>query len=75
MPRSDRNFTVGAIATPPSSFTAAAPVLHLHTNTVKYRVRKAVERRGRPLEEDRLDVEIALLLCRRFPAILEPNWR
>lgn len=58
-----------------SSFTAAAPVLHLHTNTVKYRVRKAIERRGRPLEDGRLDVEIALLLCRRFPAILEPNWR
>lgn len=58
-----------------SSFTAAAPVLHLHTNTVKYRVRKAIERRGRPLEDGRLDVEIALLLCRRFPMILEPNWR
>ena len=39
------------------------------------RVRKAIERRGRPLEDGRLDVEIALLLCRRFPAILEPNWR
>lgn len=57
-----------------SSFTAAAPVLHLHTNTVKYRVRKAVERRGRPLEDGRLDVEIALLLCRRFPEITGPNW-
>ncbi|KXO89425.1 PucR family transcriptional regulator [Tsukamurella pseudospumae] len=58
-----------------SSFTAAAPLLHLHTNTVKYRVRKAIERRGRPLEDGRLDVEIALLLCRRFPAITGPNWR
>lgn len=58
-----------------SSFTAAAPLLHLHTNTVKYRVRKAIERRGRPLEDGRLDVEIALLLCRRFPAILGPHWR
>ncbi|GAA1072620.1 PucR family transcriptional regulator [Tsukamurella spumae] len=58
-----------------SSFTAAAPLLHLHTNTVKYRVRKAVERRGRPLEDGRLDVEIALLLCRRFPTITGPHWR
>ncbi|BDH55733.1 CdaR family transcriptional regulator [Tsukamurella sp. PLM1] len=58
-----------------SSFTAAAPLLHLHTNTVKYRVRKALERRGRPLEDGRLDVEIALLLCRRFPAIIGPHWR
>lgn len=58
-----------------SSFTAAAPLLHLHTNTVKYRVRKAVERRGRPLEDARLDVEIALLLCQRFPAITRSHWR
>jgi DNA-binding PucR family transcriptional regulator len=41
---------------------------------VKYRVRKAAERRGRPLEDGRLDVEIALLLCRRFPEITGPNW-
>ncbi|MDF0532371.1 helix-turn-helix domain-containing protein [Tsukamurella sp. 8F] len=58
-----------------SSFTATAPLLHLHINTVKYRVRKALERRGRPLEDGRLDVEIALLLCRRLPAITGPDWR
>ncbi|MFT4126344.1 MAG: helix-turn-helix domain-containing protein [Gordonia sp. (in: high G+C Gram-positive bacteria)] len=52
-----------------SSFKDAATRLHLHPNTVKYRVRRATERRGRPLEDARLDVEIALLLCARFPAI------
>jgi hypothetical protein len=26
-------------------------------------VHRAIERRGRPINEDRLDVEIALLLC------------
>jgi DNA-binding PucR family transcriptional regulator len=46
-----------------SSFKAAAEELHLHFNSVKYRVHRAVERRGRPISDDRLDVENALLLC------------
>lgn len=46
-----------------SSFKAAADELHLHFNSVKYRVQRAVERRGRPIGDDRLDIEIALLLC------------
>ncbi|OKH78980.1 PucR family transcriptional regulator [Mycobacterium sp. ST-F2] len=45
---------------------AAAEELHLHTNSVKYRVQRAIERRGRPIEDDRLDVEVALLLCGLF---------
>ncbi len=45
---------------------AAAQELHLHTNSVKYRVQRAIERRGRPIEDDRLDVEVALLLCSQF---------
>lgn len=49
-----------------SSFKAAAETLHLHHNSVKYRVRRASERRGRPLGDDRLDVEIALLLCQWY---------
>lgn len=47
-----------------SSHKAAAEKLHLHSNTVKYRVQRAIERRGRPITNDRLDVEVALLLCR-----------
>lgn len=43
------------------SFTEAAARLHMHKNTVHYRVRKAEEVRGRPLTDGRLDVEIALL--------------
>jgi DNA-binding PucR family transcriptional regulator len=46
-----------------SSYKAAADELHLHFNSVKYRVQRAVERRGRPIDTDRLDVEVALLLC------------
>ncbi|MDN5930280.1 MAG: helix-turn-helix domain-containing protein [Pseudonocardia sp.] len=38
--------------------------LHLHKNTIQYRIRRAEEARGRPLQDDRLDVEVALLACR-----------
>lgn len=46
-----------------SSFKAAAAELHLHFNTVRYRVERAIERRGRSIDDDRLDVEVALRLC------------
>lgn len=46
-----------------SSYKAAAAELNLHFNSVKYRVQRAEERRGRPINNDRLDVEFALLLC------------
>lgn len=49
-----------------SSFKATADELHLHVNSVKYRVQRALERRGRPITDDRLDVEVALLLCHWF---------
>lgn len=51
-----------------SSLKAAADKLHMHTNSVKYRVNRALERRGRPITEDRIDVEVALLLCQWFGA-------
>ena len=46
-----------------SSFKAAAEELHMHSNSVKYRVQRAIERRGQPISDSRLDVEVALLLC------------
>ena len=49
-----------------SSYKAAAAELHLHFNSVRYRVQRAEQRRGRPITTDRLDVEIALLLCNWF---------
>jgi hypothetical protein len=48
------------------SFTDAAARLHLHKNTVHYRVRKAEEIRGRPLTDGRLDVEVALVACEQL---------
>ncbi|MCU1668836.1 MAG: hypothetical protein JWP40_1763 [Blastococcus sp.] len=41
------------------SYNRAATQLHLHKNTVYYRVRKAEQLRGRPLREDRLALEVA----------------
>jgi len=45
------------------SYTATADLVHLHKNTVKYRVDKAIEERGRPVDEDRLELELALVAC------------
>jgi DNA-binding PucR family transcriptional regulator len=42
------------------SFKATAEQLTLHKNTVQYRVRKAEESLGRPVGENRHDVELAL---------------
>jgi hypothetical protein len=56
-----------------SSYTAAAVALHLHYNSVKYRVHRALERRGRPITDDRLDVEVALAICHWFgTSVLQP---
>lgn len=46
-----------------SSHTETAELLHLHRNSVRYRINRALQERGRPLEHDRLDVELALQVC------------
>ncbi|MEU6646006.1 helix-turn-helix domain-containing protein [Saccharomonospora sp. NPDC046836] len=50
------------------SYTAAAARLTMHKNSVQYRVRKAEELLGRPVADNRLDVELALSLCHRLGA-------
>jgi hypothetical protein len=45
------------------SYTASAAQLAMHKNSVKYRVEKAGQERGRPIRGDRLDVELALHAC------------
>jgi DNA-binding PucR family transcriptional regulator len=45
------------------SYSATGDQLYLHRNTVQYRVRQAETLRGRPIENDRLEVELALLAC------------
>ncbi|HWU23601.1 MAG TPA: helix-turn-helix domain-containing protein [Nocardioides sp.] len=54
------------------SYVATAARLHLHKNTVRYRVEKALESRGRPLSEDRLDLELGLIACRWLGAAVLP---
>jgi DNA-binding PucR family transcriptional regulator len=57
-----------------ASYTLAAEQLALHFNTVKYRVGRALARRGRPITDDRFDVELALLLCHWYgDALLLPT--
>jgi DNA-binding PucR family transcriptional regulator len=55
------------------SFKATAERLTLHKNTVQYRVRKAGESLGRPVGEDRLNIELALLASQWLgAAVLRP---
>lgn len=52
------------------SYKATGEQLHLHFNSVKYRIQRAIQRRGRPIGDDRLDVEMALLVCEWFGAVV-----
>jgi hypothetical protein len=56
--------TVAAYLRGGNSLAAAAAELHLHRNSVQYRVRRAEEVLGRPLAQGRVEVEVALLACR-----------
>ncbi|MFC8849793.1 MULTISPECIES: PucR family transcriptional regulator [unclassified Micromonospora] len=55
--------TVRALLACGGSYTAAAALLHVHKNTVHYRVQRAEELRGQPISEGRIDMEVALLAC------------
>lgn len=55
--------TLLAFVAEKGSYVATAERIHLHKNTVKYRVDRALEERGRPLGADRLDLELALIAC------------
>jgi DNA-binding PucR family transcriptional regulator len=56
--------TLWAYLSSGGSLATAAAALHLHKNTIQYRIHKAEQARGRPLADGRLDVEVALLACR-----------
>jgi hypothetical protein len=55
------------------SYKATAEQMVLHKNTVQYRIRKAEESLGRPVGENRHDVELALQASRWLgSAVLQP---
>ena len=55
------------------SYKTTAEHLMLHKNTVQYRIRKAEEGLGRPVSEDRLYIELALLASQWLGAsVLRP---
>jgi DNA-binding PucR family transcriptional regulator len=55
------------------SYKATAEQMMLHKNTIQYRIRKAEESLGRPLDENRLGVELALQASHWLgPAVLRP---
>ncbi|MBN6042201.1 CdaR family transcriptional regulator [Amycolatopsis sp. 195334CR] len=58
--------TLRVFLTVGSSYTAAAERLLMHKNSVQYRVRRAQELLGKPVADNRLDVELALNLCHRL---------
>jgi len=66
--------TLLTFLTEKGSYVATAERVHLHKNTVKYRVDKAIEERGRPLDDERLELELALVACRWLGAtVLGPG--
>jgi DNA-binding PucR family transcriptional regulator len=62
--------TLSIFLTTGGSFTASAQQLLLHKNTVQYRVRKAEDAIGRPLQARRLDVELALQACQWLGSVV-----
>ncbi len=48
------------------SFARTADQLMLHRNSIYYRVNRAIDKLGKPLGQNRLDVELALEACRRL---------
>ena len=63
--------TLGVFLHENRSYKVTAERLTLHKNTVQYRIRRAGESLGRPLGEDHLQLELALLASEWLgPAVL-----
>ena len=60
--------TVRTLLETGGSYVETAARLHIHRNTVRYRIQRAEEVRGRPLSEDRIDLEVALVACDQLGA-------
>jgi len=63
--------TLRAFLASGGSYKTTAEQLMLHKNTIQYRIRKASESLGRPLDQNRLSIELALLASHWLgPAVL-----
>jgi DNA-binding PucR family transcriptional regulator len=56
-----------------STYTMAADKLHVHPNTIKYRIRKAQDRLLVTTNDGRIDVALALVLCSQLGAAVLTN--
>ncbi len=65
--------TVQTFLATSGSFTDAAARMHVHKNTIHYRVRKAEEILGHAVTENRLELEVALRLCAQLHLHNIPN--
>jgi DNA-binding PucR family transcriptional regulator len=65
-PRARLRATLLAFLSTACNYTATAELLTMHKNSVKYRISRAEEERGAPIDDDRLEVELALVACRWF---------
>lgn len=54
-------------------YQSTAERIHVHRNTVRYRVAKALEVRGRPLDDDRFNLQLALIACRWLGPTVLPS--
>jgi len=58
--------TLAVYLTTGSAYTTTADRLHIHPNTVKYRIQKAEEKLRVPSSDGRVDVTVALVLCEQL---------
>ena len=61
-----RSVELAVYLTTGSAYTTTADRLHIHPNTVKYRIQKAEEKLRVPSSDGRVDVTVALVLCEQL---------
>jgi DNA-binding PucR family transcriptional regulator len=65
--------TLEVFLTTGSNYTMAADKLHVHPNTIKYRIHKAWDKLGVTTNDGRIDVALALVLCSQLGAAVLTN--
>ena len=65
--------TLEVFLTTGSNYTMAADKLHVHPNTIKYRIRKARDKLRVTTNDGRVDIAVALVLCSQLGAAVLTN--